>query len=93
MNTMPGSTQSGSFVPSFLVKPSVEPFAVPPTELENDQPQNGPLSFGKRMSVAFAYYPIVFSVGVGATLAWQAYGDAARHLILLSHLGESVGRI
>src|SRR5882672_10090729 len=38
-------------------------------------------SLGKRTSLAFAYYPIVFSVGVAATLAWQAYGDAARHLI------------
>ena len=81
MNTMPGSTQSGSFVPSFLVKPSVEAFAVPPTGLKNDQPQNGRPSLGKRTSLAFAYYPIVFSVGVAATLAWQAYGDAARHLI------------
>src|SRR6267154_2177076 len=81
MNTMPGSTQSGSFVPSFLVKPSVEAFAVPPTGLKNDQPQNGRPSFRKRTSLAFVYYPIVFSVGVAATLAWQAYGDAARHLI------------
>jgi hypothetical protein len=80
MNTMPGSTQSGSFVPSFLVKPPVEAFAVPPTELKNDQ-QAGRPSFRQRTSLAFAYYPIVFSVGVAATLAWQAYGDAARHLI------------
>jgi hypothetical protein len=63
------------------VKPSVEAFAVPPTGLKNDQPQNGRPSLGKRTSLAFAYYPIVFSVGVAATLAWQAYGDAARHLI------------
>jgi hypothetical protein len=80
MNTMPGSTQSGSFVPSFLVEPSVEAFAVPQTELKIDQPQNGP-SFGKRASLAFAYYVIVFSVGVAATLAWQSYGDAVRQMI------------
>src|SRR5258705_13981014 len=81
MNTMPGSTQSGSFVRSFLVKSPVEAFAVPPTELKNDQPQNGRPSFRKRTSLAFAYYMIVFSIGVAATLAWQIYGDAARRLI------------
>jgi len=81
MNTVPGSTQSGSFVPSFLVKPSVEAFAVPPTELKIDQPKNGRPPFGKRASLAFAYYVIVFSAGVAATLAWQSYGDAVRQMI------------
>ena len=63
------------------MKPSVEAFAVPPTGLKNGQPQNGRPSLGKRTSLAFAYYPIVFSVGVAATLAWQTYGDTARQLI------------
>src|SRR5712675_1436200 len=81
MSTMPSHKQPEFSAPSFLVKPSVEAFSIPPTELKNDQPQNGRPSFRKRTSLAFAYYMIVFSVGVAATLAWQAYGDAARHLI------------
>jgi hypothetical protein len=81
MSTMPSHTQPEFSAPSFLVKPSVEAFSIPPTELKNDQPQNGRPSFRKRTSLAFAYYMIVFSVGVAATLAWQIYGDAARRLI------------
>ncbi len=81
MSTMPSHMQPEFSAPSFLVKPSVEAFSIPPTELKNDQPQNGRPSFRKRTSLAFAYYMIVFSIGVAATLAWQIYGDAARRLI------------
>jgi hypothetical protein len=81
MSTMPSHTQPEFSAPSFLVKPSIEPFVVPPTELRNDRRQKGRPSLGKRASLAFTYYLIVFSVGVAATLAWQAYGDAARRLI------------
>jgi hypothetical protein len=38
-------------------------------------------SLGKRASRAFARLLITFSIGVGATLAWQSYGDAARQMI------------
>ncbi len=81
MSTMPSHTQPEFSAPSFLIKPSAEAFAIPSTELNNDQPQNGRPSFRKRTSLAVAYYVIVFSVGVAATLAWQIYGDAARRLI------------
>jgi hypothetical protein len=81
MSTMPSHTQPEFSAPSFLVKPSVEPFSVPLDELKNDQPHNGRPSFRKRTSLAFAYYMIVFSVGVAAALAWQTYGDTARRLI------------
>jgi len=81
MSTMPSHTQPEFSAPSFLVKPSVEAFSIPPAELKNDQPHNGRPSFRKRTSLAFAYYMIVFSVGVAATLAWQTYGDEARRLI------------
>ena len=81
MSTMPSHIQLEFSAPSFLIKPSAEAFAIPSTELNNDQPQNGRPSFRKRTSLAFAYYVIVFSVGVAATLAWQIYGDAARRLI------------
>jgi hypothetical protein len=81
MSTMPSHTQPEFSAPSFLAKPSVEAFSIPPTELKNDQLHNGRPPFRKRTSLAFAYYMIVFSVGVAATLAWQAYGDVAGQLI------------
>lgn len=81
MSTMPSHTRPEFSAPSFLIKPSAEAFAIPSIELHNDQPQNGRPSFRKRTSLAFAYYTIVFSIGVAATLAWQIYGDAARRLI------------
>src|SRR5215813_10483856 len=81
MSTMPSHKQPEFSAPSFLIKPSVEAFSIPPTEMKNDQPHNGRPSFGKRTSLAFAYCMIVFAIGVAATLAWQLYGDAARRLI------------
>src|SRR5712671_3156973 len=59
MSTMPSHTQPEFSAPSFLVKPSVEAFSIPPAELKNDQPHNGRPSFRKRTSLAFAYYMIV----------------------------------
>jgi hypothetical protein len=38
-------------------------------------------SFGKRASRAFVRYLIACCVGVGGTLAWQSYGDAARQTV------------
>ena len=81
MNTMPGPTQSAFFVPSLLVKPSVEASAVRPDELKNDHFQKGRPSSGKRATLAFAHHLVVLFAGVAATLAWQTYGDAARHLM------------
>jgi hypothetical protein len=77
------STISSHTLPEFsaaplLVKPSVEAAAGRSAEVKKD-PTSRPL--GKRATLAFAYYLIVISVGVAATLAWQAYGDAARRLI------------
>jgi hypothetical protein len=40
-----------------------------------------PPSLGKRASRGLVRFLIVFSIGVGATLAWQWYGDAARAMI------------
>jgi hypothetical protein len=80
MSAMPSHTQSGLSA-SLLVKPSVEAAAGCPTKVKSDQLPTSRPSFGKRASLAFAYYLIVFSVGVPATFAWQTYGDAARQLI------------
>jgi hypothetical protein len=81
MSTMPSHTQPEFSAPSFLVKPSVEAAAGRPAKVKNDQLTTSRPSFGKRASLAFAYYMIVFSIGVAATLAWQTYGDATRQLI------------
>src|SRR5260370_1979734 len=82
MSTMPSHTQREFSAASVLVKPSVETVAGHPAKVKNDQLTTSRSSLGKRASFAFAYYMIVFFVGIGATLAWQTYGDAARHLIV-----------
>src|SRR6266566_252676 len=38
-------------------------------------------SFGGRASRGLARFLIIFSIGIGATLAWQSYGDAARAML------------
>ena len=81
MSTMPSHTQSEFSAASLLVKPSVETATGRPAKVKNDQLTTSGPSLGKRASLAFAYYLIVFSVGVAATLAWQTYGDAARQLV------------
>src|SRR6266446_9504629 len=82
MSTMPSHTQPEFSAASVLVKPSVETVAGRPAKVKNDQLTTSRSSLGKRASLAFAYYMIVFSVGIAATLAWQTYGDAARQLIV-----------
>src|SRR5262249_12836801 len=81
MSTMSNHTQPEFSTTSFLVKPSVEASAGRAAEVKNDQLLTSRSPIGKRASLAFAYYPIVFFVGVAATLAWQTYGDTARQLI------------
>ena len=81
MSAMPSHPQPQFSEASLLVKPSVETAAGRPAEVKNGQLTTGRPSLGKRASLAFAYYLIVFSVGVAATLAWQTYGDATRQLI------------
>src|SRR5262249_36849226 len=41
-------------------------------------------SLGKRASRGLVRFLIIFAIGVGATLAWQWYGDAARAMIATS---------
>ena len=43
--------------------------------------QNSKPSIGRRTSRAFARYSIVFLIGIGVTLAWQSYGDAAMKMV------------
>src|SRR5262245_29978413 len=50
----------------------------PPANIQNNQRR---LSIGRRMSRAFARFTIVFLLGIGATLAWQSYGDEAMEMV------------
>src|SRR5258708_27782685 len=81
MSAMPSHTQPGLSA-ALLVRPSVDADADCPVEVKNDRLPTSRLSLGKRAPVALARHLIVFFVGVAATLAWQTYGDMARHLIV-----------
>jgi len=80
MSTMPSHTQPGLSA-SLLVKESVETATGHRAKIKNDLLPTSRLSLGKRAPLALARYLMVFLVGVAATLAWQTYGDAARHLM------------
>ena len=43
--------------------------------------KNEKRSIGRRMFCAFGRYSIVFLIGIGATLAWQSYGDEAMEMV------------
>jgi hypothetical protein len=65
--------------------PSDEPPPIRPTILENDPFPNGQPLFRKRASHGLFRFLPIFCVGVGTTLAWQSYGDAAREMIANSY--------
>src|SRR5262245_1470916 len=50
----------------------------PPTS--NNQ-KVGRRSIGRRVFRAFVRYSVVFLIGIGATLAWQSYGDEAKEMV------------
>jgi hypothetical protein len=58
--------------------------ALRPANPKNDQFPSKRPSLGRRASRAVARFLIIFSIGVGATLAWQSYGDATREMIARS---------
>jgi len=85
MNAMQMNTEQSPTPPDFvsaslLGKPSADAPAVRPANRKNDRPPAKSSRLGK-LPLAFARHLIVLLVGVGATLAWQTYGDAARHMI------------
>jgi hypothetical protein len=60
------------------------PRAAKPTDAMNHSSLEAPVmrpSLGRRALRRLARFLLVFGVGVGTTLAWQAYGDAARAMI------------
>jgi outer membrane murein-binding lipoprotein Lpp len=52
-----------------------------PTPPTSNNQKSEKRSIGRRMSRAFARYSIVFLIGIGATLAWQSYGDEAMEMV------------
>ena len=80
MNTMPSPKQSEFYAASVL-KPSAEAPSARPADPKKDEMPNGWSWLGKLAPLTFARYLSVFFVGVAATLAWQAYGDAAREMM------------
>jgi hypothetical protein len=81
MNAMPSPAQSEFSEGSLTVKPSDDVPTVHPADLRNDQFPRRPRPFANRASLALARFLITFCIGVGATLAWQSYGDTAREMM------------
>ncbi len=81
MSAMPSPAQPEFSEGSLTIKPSGDVPTIHPADLRNDQFPPSPQSFVKRASLALARFLITFCIGVGATLAWQSYGDTAREMI------------
>ena len=71
-------------------EPSVDA-TLRPANLKDDRLPSKRPSPGKRASRALARFLITFCMGVGAILAWQSYGDAAREMIASSSPARSAG--
>src|SRR5215475_14222779 len=57
-----------------LARPGLDP-------MDSSVGAMGPSSLGGRASRGLARFLIIFSIGIGATLVWQSYGDAARAML------------
>lgn len=78
MSAMPSPAQTEFSEGSLPAKPLIEAATVRPADLKNDRFPGTRRSLWKRIPLAVARFLITFGVGVGATLAWQSYGDTAR---------------
>src|SRR5215813_9180098 len=76
---MPNPTQTEFVATSSPVKPPARSASARRANPKNDR--NEWPSFGSRSPLALARDLIAVFMGVVATLAWQSYGDNARHLI------------
>jgi hypothetical protein len=87
MNSAPSSHDLARDLDSILSqsapRPSNQNWPTPPTS--NIQ-KSEKRSIGRRMSRALARYSVVFLIGIGATLAWQSYGDEAKEIAWCSHV-------
>ncbi|HEY6173397.1 MAG TPA: hypothetical protein VIX73_03095, partial [Kofleriaceae bacterium] len=64
----------------------------PPVEMTEGPRPRRQRPFGRRALRAFLRFAITLGIGVGGTLAWQAYGDDARQL-MASAYPEQLGWI
>jgi hypothetical protein len=62
------------------VKPSIH--SPRSSNLKDDQVASDRPSVGRRIFRTVSQFLIVVFIGVGATLAWQSYGDAAREIVI-----------
>ena len=53
-----------------------------PYRFGEGQPASGRPSIGKRMFRTLVRFSIAVLIGVGATLGWQSYGDAAKEMLV-----------
>jgi outer membrane murein-binding lipoprotein Lpp len=93
MNPAPSSDDLARGLDSILSqsapRPSNQNWPPPPTSNNQNWPtpptsnnqKSEKRSIGRRMSRALARYSIVFLIGIGATLAWQSYGDEAMEMV------------
>ena len=62
------------------MKPSIR--SPRPSGLNDDQVASDRPSIGRRIFRALARFIIAVLIGIGATLAWQSHGDAAREMVV-----------
>jgi hypothetical protein len=53
-----------------------------PSGLKDDHVASGRPSIGRRMFRSLARFSVAVLIGIGATLAWQSHGDAAREMVV-----------
>jgi hypothetical protein len=61
-------------------KPAIH--SVHSASFRDNQPTSRRISIGRRMLRALARFSIAVLIGVGATLAWQSYGDVAKQMVV-----------
>ena len=82
MTPMPSPAAQPEFPEGSLpLRPPAEASALHPSDLKDDRFPSGRRSLAKRAWLAFVRFLVTFGIGVGATLVWQSYGDAAREMI------------
>jgi methyl-accepting chemotaxis protein len=79
VNSMQSPRQPDDLSVSLLAKQSAD---APPVRSARSKNDRLPVKSSRRL-LAFARYVTVLLIGVAATLAWQTYGDLARHMIAL----------
>ncbi len=79
-----GAPMNARFTPTHVEFPTHLRAATQTGDVMNQSSLEAPImrpSLGRRALRRLARFSLVFGVGVGTTLAWQAYGDAARAMI------------